>query len=102
MTDPSNPTVTQTPPYEDGGTAAFVYFDIAPAWGIFNGAVQVELASRTLVPGPGEQVEIKFITTGRVRCSPAAARHLRNALDACLKMLEEPQSQPIAANSRLN
>jgi hypothetical protein len=46
-------------------------------------------------------VEIKFITSGRLRCSPVAALSLRNAIDASLKMLEQPQQAP-AATAKLN
>jgi hypothetical protein len=39
--------------YEDTGAAApLVYFDIVGAYGTMNGAVEVELATRILVPKP--------------------------------------------------
>jgi hypothetical protein len=69
---PGNPD-TVTTPYEDCSTAPFVYFDIVPTHGIMNGAIQIELASRILAPGDGAVV-IKFLTSGRLRCSPSAAR----------------------------
>jgi len=65
-----------------------------------NGAIQIELATRILLPG-SDAVLIKFMTSGRLRCSPTAARHLREALDAALKMLDQPQDSPAAA-SKLN
>jgi hypothetical protein len=68
---------------------------------VLAGAVQVELASRTLNPLSDGSVEIKFVTSGRLRCSPAAALHLRNSLDAALRMLEQPQPSPAAA-AKLN
>jgi len=37
----------------------------------------------------------------RLRCSPAAALNLRNAIDTSLKMLEQPQQAP-AATAKLN
>jgi hypothetical protein len=100
MSDSPGSPDTVTPPYEDCSTAPFVYFDIVPTHGIMNGAIQIELASRILAPGDGAVV-IKFLTSGRLRCSPSAARHLREALDAALKMLEQPQDGPAAA-SKLN
>jgi hypothetical protein len=89
------------PPYEDSGTAPFVYFDIIPAQGVMNGAIQIELASRILVPGAGTSVTVKFVASGRIRCSPAAAIQLRNAIDESLKMLEQDQPSP-SATSKLN
>jgi len=78
---------TDKPPaaiiYEDtGGTAQLVYFDIVAAYGTMHGAVEIELATRILVPKPD-------------------GANLRNGLDAALKMLEQPQANPVAA-SKLN
>ena len=61
--------------YEDTGAAApLVYFDIVGAYGTMNGAVEVELATRILVPKPDGSTEVKFISSGRLRCS-AERRH---------------------------
>ena len=96
MTDKS-----EIPAYENINTAPVVYFDIAPAHGIMGGIIQIELASRILNAMSDGGVDIKFITTGRLRCSPTAALNLRNALDASLKMLEQQQHAP-AATAKLN
>lgn len=99
MTDQENP----KPPgilYEDtGGLAPLVYFDIVAAFGVMNGAVEVELATRILVPRPDGATEVKFLSSGRLRCSPTAATNLRNALDAALKMLEQPQANAVATTT---
>jgi hypothetical protein len=87
----------ELPVYENVDTAPFVYFDISPAHRIMGGAIQIELASRILNAVSDRSVEIKFITAGRLRCSPTAAMNLRNAIDAALKMLEQPQQSPVAA-----
>jgi hypothetical protein len=88
--------------YEDtGALAPLVYFDIIGAYGTMHGAIEVELATRILAPKPDGSTEIKFISTGRLRCSAAAATILRNGLDAALKMLEQPQTDPVAA-SKMN
>jgi hypothetical protein len=87
--------------YENVDIAPFVYFDISPTHGILSGAIQIELAGRILNTAPDGRVEIKFITTGRLRCSPTAALNLRNAIDASLRMLEQPQQAP-AATAKLN
>jgi hypothetical protein len=87
--------------YENVDTAPFVYFDMSPTHGILGGAIQIELASRILNAVSDGSVEIKFITTGRLRCSPTAALNLRNAIDASLKMLERQQQAP-AETAKLN
>lgn len=90
------------PPYEDVTSAPVVYFDLAAANGIFSGAVQIELAHRILAPVPGtNDVIVKFATSGRLRCSPNAARALIDALNGALAMLEQAE-QPVAAGSKLN
>ena len=81
--------------------APLVYFDIVGAYGTMHGAVEIELATRILVPKQDGSTEVKFLSSGRLRCSPTAAANLRNALDAALKMLEQPQAEPVAA-SRMN
>jgi hypothetical protein len=96
MTDKS-----EIPAYENVNAAPVVYFDIAPAHGIMGGIIQIELASRILNAMSDGSVDIKFITTGRLHCSPTAALKLRNALDASLKMLEQQQHAP-AATTKLN
>ena len=102
MTDLVSPAASaEVPPYDNTNGAPFIYFDIAPTFGTFNGAIQVELASRILAPGPSGIVEVKFLATGRLRCSPSAAGQLRDAIDAALKMLEQPQPA-VAASGKLN
>ena len=97
--------ITKPPPdliYEDtGGQAPLVYFDIIGAYGTMHGAIEGELATRILVPKPDGSTEVKFLSSGRLRCSPNAATNLRNGLDSALKMLEQPQTNPVAA-SKLN
>jgi hypothetical protein len=78
-----------------------VYFDIAPAYGVMSGIVQIEVGQRILIPHSDDSVDVRFVTSGRLRCSATAAMHLRNALDASLKMLEQPAPNPVGA-SKLN
>src|SRR6266581_1541864 len=101
---------TKPPPappliYEDTGAAApVVYFDIVGAYGTMNGAIELELATRILVPKPDGATEVKFISSGRIRCTPIAATNLRNGLDAALKMLQQPEATNTVAvaGSKLN
>jgi hypothetical protein len=102
MPDENTPKSADVIIYVDNNLAPVISFDIAPAHGVLAGAVQVELASRTLNPRADGSVEIKFVTSGRLRCSPAAALHLRNSLDAALRMLEQPQTASPAAAAKLN
>jgi hypothetical protein len=102
LADQENPKPPADLIYEDtGAMAPLVYFDIVGAYGTMNGAIEVELATRILVPKPDGSTEVKFLSSGRLRCSAQAASNLRNALDAALKMLEQPQADPVAA-SRMN
>ena len=90
--------------YEDSGAAApLVYFDIVGAYGTMNGSIEIELATRILVPKSDGATEVKFISSGRLCCTQAAAVNLRNGLDAALKMLEQPQANTaVVAAGKLN
>ena len=102
MADQENPQPPAALVYEDTGSAAsLVYFDIVGAYGIMHGTVEIELATRILVPTANGLTDVKFLSSGRLRCSPTAATNLRNALDAALKMLEPPQPDPVTA-SKMN
>lgn len=88
-TDPS------TPKHVDEGDGAFklasteapfIYFDSAPTFGTGSGAIQIELAARIIVPVSGG-TRNDFVLTAHLRCSPAAAIDLRNAIDKALGML---------------
>src|ERR1700704_2550588 len=95
MTDQPTTKPPPAPPliYEDtGASAPLVYFDIVGAYGTMNGSIEVELATRILVPKADGPTDLKFPAPGRLRCPPTAATNLRNALDAALKMLEQPQA----------
>jgi len=89
--------------YQDtGGAAPLVYFDIVGAYGTMHGAIELELATRILIPKPDGATEVRFLSTGRLRCSATAATNLRNGLDAALKMLEQSQQPDPVAASKLN
>ena len=79
--------------------APVVYFDIVAAYGTMHGSIEAELATRILVPKTDGTTDVKFLSSGRLRCSPTAALQLRNALDAALKMLEQPQANAVATST---
>jgi hypothetical protein len=80
-----------------------VYYDILSANFTINGTIELELATRILVPKTDGATEVKFISSGRLRCTANAAANLRNGLDAALKMLEQPEAKTSAiAASKLN
>jgi hypothetical protein len=102
LADQQNPTSPPDVIYEDtGGIAPLVYFDIVGAYGTFHGTVEIELATRIVIPKPDGSTEVRFMSSGRLRCSPTAAANLRAGLDTALKMLEQPQAHAVAA-SELN
>jgi hypothetical protein len=71
--------------------APFVYFDGASCFGHHNGAIQIELAANLLMPA-GAGVRVDVIQTAHLRCSPAAAVALREALDKALTMYQQGQA----------
>jgi hypothetical protein len=60
--------------YENtGAMAPLVYFDIVGAYGTMHGAIEVEFATRILVPKPNGATEVKFLRPdgcGAVRTPP--------------------------------
>ena len=99
--DSEPPEKGAVPSFDNRNDVPTIYFDIAPAYGVMSGTVQIELGQRILIPQTDDSVDVRFVTSGRLRCSATAAMHLRNALDASLKMLEQPAPNPVGA-SRLN
>jgi len=96
------PNVSEPPPYRNSEAAPFVYFDGVAAFGVMAGAIQIELAGRTIVPDGPKGTSAEFVTTGRLRCSPVAAAALRQAIDNCLKMLEQPPEAATVSAAKLN
>lgn len=74
---------------KNAGLAPVVFFDNAPACGVFGGNVEVELSARTLIPRSDNSVIPEVICTAHLRCNPQAAVALRDALDRALAMLSE-------------
>jgi hypothetical protein len=90
------------PAYRDLDHAPVVYFDIVAAHGVLNGIIELELASRALTPTSDGKVRVSFATACRVRCSPAAAGFLRDALQKTIEMFEHPEPGLSVAGGRAN
>jgi hypothetical protein len=60
------------------------------------GGQSVVSTARIMVPKQGA-AGVKLMTSGRLRCSPLAARHLRDAINGALQLLEQAQSGASAA-----
>jgi len=102
MADMTKPGDTR-PLFKTPDTTPTIYFDLAPTFGVFSGAIQIELFARTLTPHPDGPIVTEFIGAAHLRCSPAAAARLRDAINEVLKMFEQPpQIGPAAATGRLN
>jgi hypothetical protein len=92
--------------YRNTETAPVVFFDGPVAWAVLDGVIAIELGVRAMVPvGEGEG-EVGAETEGhiaaRIRCSPAAARHLRDVIIQTLDMLDRPQNAAATALGKLN
>lgn len=71
----------------------FVYFDGVSAFGHLNGAIQIELVANALDTAEDGTVEVRRVTTAHIRCSPAAAADLAQAIGKALEMQQSPNHQ---------
>lgn len=85
------------PAYRNVDSAPHVYFDLVPAFGVMEGAIQIELAGRVISPTDDSGTLIEFVTTARLRCSPAAARQLLESLEKALAMIQQAETAPEGA-----
>jgi hypothetical protein len=87
--------------YKNTETAPLIFFDGAIAWGTYAGVVQIEFGARALCATTdgdlGAPAEVAVHVFGRLRCSPAAARQLRDVIDKSLEKLEQPHGADVAA-----
>lgn len=85
------------PVLKNSAAAPFIYFDNAPALGIANGggALEIELAARTLMPGAdGQSIRAEFVNVAHLRCTPAGAMALIDALTKAMDMLKPHMAHP--------
>jgi hypothetical protein len=88
--------------FRNSDAAPFIYFDNVAASGTMAGAIEIELAARTLSPIPDGGISIEFVPVAHLRCSPAAAIHLRNSLNSAIKIYEDFQGEPSVSAGKLN
>jgi hypothetical protein len=71
--------------------APFIYCDGVVAFGAASGIIQLELASNTIVPeGSGTRTDV--LITAHLRCSPAAAAKIRDAITSLLEIKATDQA----------
>jgi hypothetical protein len=76
--------------------APFIYFDGVSCFGQHQGTIQIELAASVPIPAAAG-LRASVLQTAHIRCSPAAALSLRDALNKALALLvqERDQAPPI-------
>ncbi len=77
----------------------FVYFDGVSAFGHVNGAIQVELAANALDASEDGSVQVRRVSVAHLRCSPAAAGDLMQALQKALDMLQSSEEAAPASGT---
>jgi len=77
-------------------SAPFIYFDSAPVRGSLSGIIEVELATRALLPKPDGSVAVEVICTAHLRCSPGAAAGLIEALKQALEFYAKQANEFLA------
>ena len=81
--------------------APFIYCDGVVTFGTSGGIIQLELGANTIVPdGPATKIDV--LVTAHLRCSPAAAAGIRDAIDKALAMPGVQQAIEPVPHSRPN
>jgi hypothetical protein len=81
------------PVLKNSAIAPVVYFDNAPVYGSFAGNIEVEIATRVLIPGAdGHTILTDMVCVAHLRCSPQAAHLLADSLMKAVDMLTHQQA----------
>lgn len=75
------------PLLKNAAAAPIVYFDNVPVFGTFAGNLEIELATRLLMPKADGSVMADMTCAAHLRCSEQAAISLVEALSKALDML---------------
>src|ERR1700693_5053371 len=73
-------------PTQAAETTPFIYFDGVSTFGVYFGAIQIELGANVIVATPDGNTKTIIRLTAHLRCSPHAAADLRDNLDKVLAM----------------
>jgi hypothetical protein len=65
--------------------APFIYSDGVATFGVQGGVIQIELAANSIVP-EGAETRSELLVVAHLRCGPAAAKAIRDAIDRALEM----------------
>lgn len=98
MTDTSK---SRQPVVQGAHGAPFIYFDQVPSYGTMLGAIEITLTARAISPHPtGAYADA--VVVAHLRCSPAAAAALSDALTKALEMLPTPVQDTPPPSSAIN
>ena len=92
---PPKPVGAAAPILKNSAAAPFVHFDNVPVMGTYQGNIEIELASRTLMPKPDGSVVAELNCVGHLRCSVQAASMLIEALEKALEMHARQQADAV-------
>ena len=97
--NPSRP-AAPAPVLKNTATAPVIFCDGAPAFGVLDGVVEVELSARCLNPKPDGSVACDLVCVAHLRMGLNAASNLRDALAKALDMsTAQAKALDIAAQS---
>lgn len=90
------------PLLKNTAAAPVVYFDGVPVYGTFGGNIEIELATRVLLPKGDGMVAVDMTCAAHLRCSPQAAEGLIKALQHAVAMCNSNTMPAAAEPARLN
>ncbi|MBV8157033.1 MAG: hypothetical protein JO278_05215 [Dyella sp.] len=77
---------------EASAHAPFIYFEVASAYGFFNGVVRITLEAARVSPSGEGLVKTDRVTVAHLRMSIPAAAALKAAIDGALLLASPPAS----------
>jgi hypothetical protein len=78
-------------PVSDTAHAPFVFYEIAPAFGVTNGVINITLSANRTWIGPNDTVMNEQVVVAYLRGNILAAQSLREAIDKALLMAAPTQ-----------
>jgi hypothetical protein len=81
-----------SPILKNASAAPFIYFDNVPTFGVYSDNIEIEIASRSLMPKPDGKVIAELNCVAHLRCSPKAAMMLMDALEKAITMHAKAQA----------